>query len=348
MPLVSLMLLSFYRTFFSLIPGLLLVLSTTGWSMADPGPRYQLASHETPVALLTAGRQTLLVTEHSVLQLSGRQFVCKYQSVAPIQCALTADTAVWLGTRQGAVRLSTRQFRAQAVALPGPAEKASVTAVCRDAAGGIWLGALGYGVFRLANGRMEKALSVPTVSAALVTADSSVWIGSTLGLNRFQHEQWTRYNEEGVANLEIPDNLVDKLLPDNTGNLWVIMSAGVSVFPGGGAAVPVELPTTSFIGRPGNEVFSVACVPGAGRVFATAMGLLLLPDAPAGQFASFEPSVNDKVEQKRVLLPLVLPGTSASNLPRLIQVDRQQRVWLVSSQEVRVISGKEFRRLVKS
>ena len=328
---------------------LLFLIAVRGESWAGPAPRYVLEGQELPVALLQTKAATFLVTTHSVLRLEGKQFVRKYRSEGAIRCALAADTALWLGTRQGAVRLDTRRFRGLPVALPDGAGAAEVVSLCRDARGGIWIGAVGYGVFRLASGGVEKVLSAPTINAALVTADSSVWIGSNLGLNRFYHESWTRYNEEGVANLEIPDNFVEKLLPDNQGNLWVLMSAGISVFPGGGpTSSTTELPTATFIGKPGNEVFSVVYVPGVGRVFATAMGLLLLPDAPAGQFASFEPSSTDKIEQKRVLVPFSLPGTTSGRTPHIMQLDQKQRVWLVSPGEVRVLRMKEFRQLAQA
>ena len=330
--------------FFHLLPLLVAGLATRS-ALAGPPRHYALEGQEKPVALLPVGRRLYLVTEHAVLERQGRQFVRRYRSEAPIRCALAQDTALWLGTQQGVLRLSTKQFRARPLALPDVASPAAITALCQDAVGGVWVGAVGYGMFRLRGGRFEKVLSAPTVNAALATADSSVWIGSNLGLNRYRRGQWTRYNEEGVTNHEIPDNIVEKLLPDHAGNLWVLMSAGISVFPtaAAGAAPPAELPTATFIGQPGNEVFSIASLPGLGRVFATAMGPLLLPETPAGQFASFEPSASDKVEPKRALRPLPLPGAR----PQLIQPDQQGRVWVVSADGVRVWRGRAFRQLAQ-
>ena len=107
------------------------------------------------------------------------------------------------------------------------------------------------------------------------------------------------------------------------------------------AGAPAELPTATFIGQPGNQVYSIASLPGLGQVFATAMGPLLLPAAPAGQFAAFELATTDQVAPRRALLPLGLPG----GRPRLIQPDARGRVWVVSAGEVQVWSGKAFRRL---
>jgi hypothetical protein len=327
---------------------LLLGLLLLGFAMSAqsrPRPHYAVAGNEKPVALLHAGRATYLVTEHSVFRLEGRAFVRKQQLSQPVQCAaLAADTVLWLGTRAGVQRLNTRTFQTRPLALPGTEAAPSITTVFRDARGAMWVGANGQGVCRWANNAFTQELHTPAINGGVATADSSVWIATSIGLSRKQGPEWTRYNEEGVANHEIPDNIVEKLLPDNAGNLWVVMSDAICVFENGGqrGAAEAELPTVKFIGRPGNEVFSVANVAGAGRLFATAQGLLLLPSEPAG-FASFTPST-DKVEPKRLLVPLPpLPGTGN---PILLQVDQQRRLWLVSHAGVTVLTNTELRRLI--
>ena len=330
---------------------LLLGLGTAGAPAgARPRPHYAVAGNEKPVALLQAGQVTYLVTERSIFRLEGQQFVRKYQGSGSIQCAALADTVFWLGTKQGALRLNTRTFRPRPLALPVADAAPNITTIFRDRTGALWVGANGHGVFHWVNGAFVHELKTPTVNAGLATADSSVWIATNIGLNRKQGLTWTRYNEEGVANQEIPDNIVDRLLPDNTGNLWVIMSDGICVFEGRAqrSAAEAELPTVKFLGRPGNEVSGVAYVPGAGRVFATAMGLLLLPNEPADRLASFAPAA-DKVETKRLLIALpALPGSTSKAAPSLIQVDARQRVWLVSAGEVTVLTAKEFQKFAQA
>ncbi|MBF9142938.1 ligand-binding sensor domain-containing protein [Hymenobacter properus] len=322
----------------------LLLLSFCGAAQAKPRPHYAVAGNEKPVALLHAGRATYLVTERSVFRLEGKEFVRKQQLAQSIQCAAVADTALWLGTRAGVQTLSTATFKAHPLPLPGSDATPGITAVFRDARGAMWVGANGQGVFRWANHTFTQELHTPAINGGVATADSSVWIATSIGLSRKQGTEWTRYNEEGVANHEIPDNIVEKLLPDNAGNLWVVMSDAICVFENNGqrGAAEEELPSVKFIGRPGNEVMGVASVPGAGRLFATAQGLLLLPNEPAG-FASFAPST-DKVEPKRLLVPLpLLPETGN---PTLLQVDQRQRLWLVSHSGVTVLTNAELRRLV--
>ncbi|AWM31892.1 hypothetical protein [Hymenobacter nivis] len=316
---------------------------------ARPRPHYTVAGHEQPVALLRAGRATHLVTQHSVFRLEGAQFVRKHQLPSVIQCTSAADTVLWLGTWQGAQGLSlgAAGCRPHPLALPGAAATARITALFQDAQGALWAGADDYEAFRRApDGAFVAELNTPAITAGAATADGSVWLGTNMGLNRKQGPAWTRYNEEGVANREIPDNLVEKLLPDNTGALWVIMSDAISVLnPKSQAAGEAEVPTVKFLGRPGNKVFGVASVPGAGRVFATAMGLLLLPAAPAGALAA---PATDEVAPQRLLVPLpALPGATTSAPPLLVQVDAQQRVWLAGADEVTVLTAKEFRKFAQ-
>jgi ligand-binding sensor domain-containing protein len=323
----------------------LLLLGSATVSPAKPRPQhYAVPGHEKPVALLHAGRATYLVTEHSVLRLEGSEFVRRQQLSQPIQCAaLAADTALWLGTRAGVQSVNTTSFTTHALRLPGTDGAPGITAVFRDARGAMWVGANGQGVFRRAGNAFVQELHTPAINGGVATADSSVWIATSIGLSRKQGPEWTRYNEEGVANHEIPDNIVEKLLPDNAGNLWVIMSDAICVFENGGqrGAAEEELPTVKFIGRPGNEVTGVATVPGVGRLFATAQGLLLLPNEPTG-FASFAPAT-DKVEPKRLLRPVALPPGAGN--PVLLEVDKQQRLWLSSTEGVTVLTAKDVRRL---
>ncbi len=294
------------------------------------------------MALLHAGHATLLVTEHSVWQLEKGTFVRKYQSASPVQCATATDTVLWLGTHQGVVALDTRRFRARALPLPTAEPAGNITALFQDKQGALWVGANGQGVFRQgANGQLTQELRTPAINAGAVTADSSVWIATNIGLSRKQGAQWTRYNEEGVANHEIPDNIVNKLLPDNAGNLWVIMSDAISVFEAPGRHEQEELPTVKFLGQPGNEVFSVVSLRGEGRLFATAQGLLLLPTEPA---ASFAPAAGtDQVVPKQQLRPVPTPA----GRPVLVQLDAQQRLWLVSADAVSILTPKEVHQLLR-
>ncbi|MFD2784645.1 hypothetical protein [Hymenobacter rubripertinctus] len=313
------------------------------------GPRrFALPAGQSPVAVLTAGRQTYLVTEQGVFQCRGRQLVPRYQSAVPIRCALATDSVLWLGTDQGLRGLNPRTGRSRPALLPAPIAQAPITTLFQGPDGALWTGVPGYGAYRQpAGGAWEAALSIPTVNAGLSTvADSAVWLATNIGLYRQQHGQWTRYNEEGVGNHDIPDNIVERLLPDNAGNLWVLMSEGISVFPGADQEEGAELPTVRFIGRAGNAVYGVAQLPGQGHVFATGMGLLLLPSQSADALASLATPATDRVESPQRLVPLRLARTPAT--PTLLQVDARRRIWLAGPEALTVWNGKQFRQAVRA
>ena len=76
---------------------------------------------------------------------------------------------------------------------------------------------------------------------------------------------------------------------------------------------------------------------------------LLLPDEPAHRPNGFAAGSTDKVEPKRLLVPLpALPGTAATTPPHLIQIDEQQRVWLVSEGNVTVLTAREFHQFAQA
>ncbi|QKG57404.1 hypothetical protein GKZ68_12700 [Hymenobacter sp. BRD128] len=309
---------------------------------ARPRPHYALEGHEPPVALLHTGKATFVVTAHGVWQLEGKAFVRKYQSTAQVQCAAAADTVLWLGTRQGVVALGARRFNARPLALPTAAPAGNITALFLDKQGALWVGADGQGVFHQnPDGSLRQELLTPSINDGAVTNDSSIWIATNIGLSRKHGPTWTRYNEEGVANQEIPDNIVNKLLPDNAGNLWVLMSDAISVFERvGHSESQGELPTVKFLGQPGNDVLGVVYLRGEGHLFATSQGLLLLPAAPA---ISFAPATGtDQIVAKQLLQPVATPA----GRPVLAQLDAQQNLWLVSADAVRVLAPKEVHQLL--
>jgi ligand-binding sensor domain-containing protein len=293
------------------------------------------------VALLAAGGSRYLVAERAVYELAGRQLVCRYRSPNLIRCALATDSALFLGTAAGALSVNRRRWVAHPLALPTEAAAAPVVTLVRGDAGELWAGVAGFGAYRGRPGAFELVLRVPGISSAVATPDSAVWLGTNLGLHRYHRGRWTRYNEEGVANFEIPDNLVENLLPDHAGTTWVVMSDAVCALPAGPR--PLELPTATYLGQPGSELLAAAYLPGAGRLFATSLGLLLLPAASASEFGSFEPaSGTDVVAAKPLLRPLGLPGIA--NPPRLVQLDGRQRLWLADAQGLLVLTARQWRR----
>ena len=323
---------------------LLLLLLLAARLAPAQAPRYALPTPEAPVALLPAGAHPCLVTRQGVWERRGRHLLPRYRSPLPLTAAVPAanPAELWLGTTQGLRRLNLRTGQAQPLAA---APAAPVTALLRDAAGHLWVGLAGHGAYELAGDSLVARLRIPGISAGLATADGAVWLGTNLGLHRYQSGQWTRYNEEGVANHEIPDNLVEKLLPDGAGRVWVVMSEAVCLLDAAPATPGHdELPTARFVGQPGNTVHSVAYAPGQGWVLATDLGLLLLPGSqPQAEPAGFAPApATDEIAPQRLLR--LLP-TGPGPRPTLVQRDAHGHLWLASEAGLTVWPTRTLRQL---
>ncbi|MEJ7662739.1 MAG: hypothetical protein WKG07_25825 [Hymenobacter sp.] len=150
---------------------LLLISVLSGLPPAHAQTRYALPPTEAspPVALLTQGRTQYYITEKGVYELAGRRLLRRYQSPYPITCALATDTALCLGTRQGALSLGWQRWQARPLALPAEAAAAPIVALLRAPDGDLWVGAAGYGTYRGRPGRFEPVLRIPGLSAGVAT-----------------------------------------------------------------------------------------------------------------------------------------------------------------------------------
>lgn len=158
--------------------------------------------------------------------------------------------------------------------------KSPVRSITADPSGNILIGTEMNGLYRICNKRSEKLNDFLTLNCIAVTSDSSIWAGTNTGLYRFHGQQKTQYMEEGVANFEIPDNLVENLIVDKTTNLWVIMSDAICKF-----SIKNDRKTSSdqshiasltYVGKPNNKVLHIESLKGTGLIFSTTSGLLLL------------------------------------------------------------------------
>ncbi|PSR55841.1 hypothetical protein AHMF7605_21230 [Adhaeribacter arboris] len=338
-------------------------LSFTGWllTLAAPvngqvNPRlkstyYSLPDPAVPVALFNTAKNKFLIAQKGIYQQAGKTLVTRYTASAIITCALEEDSAFWLGTQKGLQRVNKKTFSAVPITLPLSETQPLITTIVKDSMGQIWVGAEAYGVFKLTDTGFEKVLGAFPVNAGAATGENSVWIGTNTGLYRWKDKQWIRYNEEGVTNFEIPDNIVTSLYTDNNNNLWVIMPEGVAVLETKPHAKErsEHIPAVKFIGKPQNAIYSVSYLKQQGYVFATGLGLLFLPESHSDALTGLEQSsTTDIVENKQILHSITLPHTNIDFSQSVIfQSDTKNNYWLVDKQGISVFSVKQFSQLLK-
>ncbi len=316
---------------------------------------YRLEPASPPINLFDAPKGAYLITQRGIYQQKRKTLVKRYTSAAIITSAVEDDSVFWLGTQKGLLRVNKKTFSSKPVAMPLEDSQPLITTLLRDYAGTIWVGAEAYGVFKFVANRFEKVLGAFPVNAGAVTKDSSVWIGTNTGLHQLKDKQWVRYNEEGVTNFEIPDNIVEKLQVDNHDNLWVVLSEGITVFEAKSEASASDdhVPSVKFIGKPQNPIYSVIYVKQQGYVFATGMGLLFLPTTNNGHLSNLkQSSATDIVENKSMLHLIQLPNTGREGLdfsaPVLLRCDTKNNFWFVDQRGVRVLTSKNFIKLLQT
>ena len=75
--------------------------------------------------------------------------------------------------------------------------------------------------------KSEQGLPLDGVDAILRTRDGYLWLGTQLGLARFDGVRFEVFDRARFP--EIPDNVVNVLLEDGSGALWVGTSGGLVV-----------------------------------------------------------------------------------------------------------------------
>ena len=194
-----------------------------------------------------------------------------------------ASGVVWGGGARGLFRVG-EGISPVPVAFPQP--DAEVTAMTFDRAGGLWVGTVTHGVFRLHDGTwtdwtVADGLPHPQVTALLVTAEGSVWCGSGFynkgGAALFRADpsgQWRLSETLGVSNLAGPK--VRSLFEDADGRLWLGHEYDGITIRQGNATVRF---LTEADGLPDSEVTLFRQATGGGLWIGTMKGLLRLSPA---------------------------------------------------------------------
>jgi ligand-binding sensor domain-containing protein/signal transduction histidine kinase len=128
------------------------------------------------------------------------------------------DGTLWVGTENGLAAFNGAQWKTFSTGEGLP--KKPVRALADDAAGNLWIGTEGGGLFRLRDGKIFNANApVKDISCLLADRDGVLWAGTSgHGLARLEDGKWSVCStiHGGLAS-----DSIGYLIGDDGGNLWL-------------------------------------------------------------------------------------------------------------------------------
>ena len=155
----------------------------------------------------------------------------------------------------------------------------NISHIKKDERGTVWFTKEFEGCFTLnRNHTVEKIVNVPVTYSLAYTPDSIIWVGTNVGLYKVltSGERIERYAEEGVADKDLPDNLVEHIYPAKHKGIWAVMPGHISFIMPDEDEEGADLEN---IGGRDNELYDIEEAPGLLQsfLFITSQGILYMP-----------------------------------------------------------------------
>jgi len=168
-----------------------------------------------------------------LFQLQGDRFVpfVRPGECGPVVCGLFEDSheGLWLGQFWNEPQVTRLQDgKPSLFRIPTASGRVDARVISEDAAGNIWVGTRGDGLYRLKQGECTRfthqdGLSSDVVLSLYNDAEGVLWVGTGGGLNRMQGSRFTSFTtSDGLA-----DDAICFMTEDNQGQFWFGSGGGV-------------------------------------------------------------------------------------------------------------------------
>ncbi len=177
--------------------------------------------------------------------------------------AQTPDGYLWVGTPAGLARFDGMQFTVFDGKNTPEMTNSSITALCTDREGVLWIGTEGGGLVCLKDGRFTHfgkadGLAGNNLRVICEGRDGALWIGTTSGMSQYKNGQFATYTEkEGLLS-----EVVIYIYEDRDQDLWIATGGGLNRLRKNGLMDSFAMPN----GLPNDSVRTI-CQDRGGRIW---------------------------------------------------------------------------------
>lgn len=177
--------------------------------------------------------------------------------------AQTRDGYLWVGTPAGLARFDGLEFTTLDARNTPELTNSSITALCTDHQGALWIGTDGGGLVRLSDGVFSRfgqsnGLAGDHLRVICEGKDGTLWIGTTTGMSRYRDGRFRNYTrKEGLLS-----DVVTYIYEDRNDDLWISTGGGLNRLRKGGTLDAFEMPN----GLPNDSVRAI-CQDKGGRIW---------------------------------------------------------------------------------